>query len=558
VTNPAPPTALAIVLRPTASTAAREEVLAAATELGFGAAVARGDGWAALSVGDGVRTIPVQRFDGMEAVERVVAVSSPYRLASTETFPDTSIRVGRGRRAGTTVGNGAPLTVMVSAAGSARRLGALLGLAVRAREGGASVLHVGELVSEGDGGVTPSITAAQLSRLRPVADALGLSLSVEISDVCLLGEAQHHADLLHVGHRNMQNFTLLRELGDLELPVVLRRGVGATVEEFMLAAEYVLATGNGRVILCEAAIRTSDGARPRFEVNVIPLLQQSTHLPIIADPSHATTHPHLLPAVARACVAAGADGLLLELGATGSERSPAVFLDPSQLPALVAGVRPVARAMGRRLDQPRPPAMDWSVAAETNDAEPAADGAELESPMDVLHRTDRTLSSVFESIVGARPRLEVLAQSRIRPPHPSWLSWLLHPDGELLVRWTRYVLGDTILSRNLAYVDLGRVDRAIVERLESGRLNLGDLFRAQEIDRFGFEFGTGADAGAIDVTLRQEHKEPPNLHPYVWRRYIAATSGRVGFLVIESLPTRTWQRILRTRRPVVGAVEAAT
>jgi hypothetical protein len=166
--------------------------------------------------------------------------------------------------------------------------------------------------------------------------------------------------------------------------------------------------------------------------------------------------------------------------------------------------------------------------------------------MQLLHRMEGTLASVFQDALDISPYLHVIRQQRVQPPFPSWLTWLLHPEGELLVRWTRYQIGPVVLSRNLAYVDLGRVDAPIVERLESKQLNLGELFESTEIRKFGFEFGTGGTAGPIHWVLREGHTDTRTLHPYVWRRYIAATGGRAGFLVVECLPLSTWRRLLES------------
>ena len=150
------------------------------------------------------------------------------------------------------------------------------------------------------------------------------------------------------------------------------------------------------------------------------------------------------------------------------------------------------------------------------------------------------------ALLGSEPTLDVVSQMRMGAPHPSWLRWLLQPEGDLLVRWTRYRIGSIVLSRHVAYVDVGRVDSSIVGRLEDERLHLGELFRSDVIDKFGFEFGSGGTAGELDLALRRGHADVRNLHPYQWRRYIAATGGRVGFLVVEALPSVLWRRLLHS------------
>jgi 3-deoxy-7-phosphoheptulonate synthase len=152
-----------------------------------------------------------------------------------------------------------------------------------------------------------------------------------------------------VGARNMQNFSLLRELGGTDRPVILKRGLGASTEEFLLAAEYVVSHGNGRVVVCESGIRTFDvSGRPRFEINAIPLLKAASHLPVIADPSQSALDFRLVPPVALAAVAAGADGVLVEVGGgtTGPDRASAT-IGLQAFAGLVADLQTVAVAAGR-------------------------------------------------------------------------------------------------------------------------------------------------------------------------------------------------------------------
>lgn len=330
-----------IVLAAGSSAAEREESLRAARERNPGAVMAQGDGWAAIVVGDG----GAEGFEGLPGAERVVEVTAPYRLASREVLGgDSAVRVRRGSEPGVEVGGGAPLVVAVSPAGTSEAEERLRETAARVREAGGSLLHAGELVWEEE----PSSAGLDALRsARRVADDVGLALCVEVSDHRQIEEASAHADVLQVGWRNMQDFALLRELGRAERPVLLKRGLSATVEEFLLAAEYVLTHGNGRVILCESGIRTFDaGGRPRFEINAIPVIKRATHLPLLADPSRATPRPELVPAVARAAVAAGVDGLVLDVGEGDAEGSPIAM---EAFLALMDELPPIAEAVGRRL-----------------------------------------------------------------------------------------------------------------------------------------------------------------------------------------------------------------
>ncbi|MFN2489693.1 MAG: hypothetical protein ABR529_08160 [Actinomycetota bacterium] len=553
-----PATALALLLRADASDDERDEVTSLTQRLHLNTCVTNGDGWSAISIGDGTRPIDAYPFEQLGAVGRAVALSAPYRLASRELFgTPRSVGIG-GSKDGedaVVVGGAAPLMAMIAPApvpaGTARRAERLV---ATVRSAGGAILHAGEYSPGDDLGGERAVDADRLAELKGVADAAGQSLCVEVSDVRHVAGACDFADVLQVGHRNMQNFSLLREVGGTDRPVLLKRGVGATIEEFLLAAEYVLAGGNGRVLLCESGVRVSGSTHePRFEINAIPLLKKLTHLPVLAHPMHAASQSYLVPAVARAAIAAGADGLILEVDEGVGEGSAERPMDVVACRRLLEELRPIATVIGRTVAIAEPQPGDATVESGDDDrvrSLHASSSRPLE-PMDVLRRTEGTLASVIESLLGEAPRLDVLRQTVIKPPYPSWLTWLLRPEGDLLVRWTGYMSGDVALSRNLAYVDFGRVDPTILARLENEELNLGELFSSQEIDKFGFEFGTGGDAEELDVALREGHL---NLrHPYVWRRYIAATAGRVGFLVMESLPSVTWRQLLGARAQPVSA-----
>ncbi len=180
-----------------------------------------------------------------------------------------------------------------------------------------------------------------------------MAFCVEVWDASQIAAAADVADLLQVGSPNMQDFSLLREIGALDRPVLLRRGAGATVEEFLLAAEYVLVHGNGKVILCESGIRTFDALRkPRFEINAIPLVKQLSHLPLVADPSQTAPHASAVPAMAKAAIAAGADGLVLEVGTEAIYDPDGVAIDIEAMQRLTAELRPIARAVGRGMSTP--------------------------------------------------------------------------------------------------------------------------------------------------------------------------------------------------------------
>jgi 3-deoxy-7-phosphoheptulonate synthase len=545
--------ALVVLLR---TGTAEDEGRVAAERIGAEApntSVCHGTGWTALSVAAGASPDAVDGWRRMPAVARVTPISAPYRLASKDVFElDRPVAISRRGARVVEVGAAAPMMVMAAPVERDRSEYRPDELVAAARAAGATAIHAGELAPVTDAN-TRRVGRGDLTALSAVARSQGLGVSVEVSDARGIADAVAVADVLQVGARNMQNFGLLRELGEVDRTVLLRRSVGATLEEFLLAAEYVLASGNGRVVLCESSLTGNGSAsRPRFEINAIPVLKQVTHLPVIADPSHATVLCNLVPAVARAAVAAGADGLCLEIAADSS----ADAMDPGTCRELLEGIEPVARVLGRALDGRSRRAHRAGRLTDPPEEAAIRPAPAVKEAADVLRMTDTTLQGTIASLVGATPDLDVVGQMRISPPYPPWLRWVLHAQGDLLVRWTRYRIGDVTLSRHVAYVDFGRVDPDVLDRLQSKELHLGQILTGPGVDKFGFEFGNGGTAGELDLALRRGHSEA-NLNPYAWRRYIAATSGRVGFLVVEALPSLLWRRLLHSEEERLRLTGAA-
>jgi 3-deoxy-7-phosphoheptulonate synthase len=177
-----------------------------------------------------------------------------------------------------------------------------------------------------------------------------MPLVSEVMDISQIELVARYADILQVGARNMQNFTLLRELGRIRKPVLLKRGISATIEEWLLSAEYVLAGGNRDVILCERGIRTFESyTRNTLDISAIPVVQKLSHLPVLVDPSHGTGRRDMVAPMARAAVAAGADGLLIEVHCDPdhARSDGAQSLFPTQFDQLMAELRIIAPAIGR-------------------------------------------------------------------------------------------------------------------------------------------------------------------------------------------------------------------
>ncbi|MDQ7780220.1 MAG: 3-deoxy-7-phosphoheptulonate synthase [Planctomycetota bacterium] len=235
--------------------------------------------------------------------------------------------------------------------------GQALSIARQVAKAGAHVLRGGSFKPRTSPYSFRGLGKEALLILAEARENTGLPVVTEVispTDVELVGS---HADILQIGSRNMQNYALLEAVGKSRKPVLLKRGMMATIEEFLMSAEYVLAQGNNRVILCERGIRTFEPyTRNTLDISAVPLLKQLTHLPVLVDPSHGTGVRSLVPAVSRAAVAAGADGLLIEVHPQPDKALSDGFqsLSPAQFGSLMRELRKVARAVGRTLHARRP------------------------------------------------------------------------------------------------------------------------------------------------------------------------------------------------------------
>ena len=271
--------------------------------------------------------------------------------ASTPRQPDTIVRVG-GR-----VAIGGDAVTLIAGPCSVEGRAMLLETARAVRASGASMLRGGAFKPRTSPYAFQGLGEEALELLAEARELTGLPVVTEVLDVRTLSLVERYADLLQVGARNMQNFALLAELGHRRTPVLLKRGLSATVAELMMAAEYIMANGNHQVILCERGIRTFETAtRNTLDVGAIAVLKRETHLPVIVDPSHAAGRATLVPALAAAAVAAGADGLMVEVHPS----PPSALSDgdqsltPDEFSALASRVRAVAAAVGRSVAVPGP------------------------------------------------------------------------------------------------------------------------------------------------------------------------------------------------------------
>nr|BAL57506.1 3-deoxy-7-phosphoheptulonate synthase [uncultured Chloroflexota bacterium] len=292
------------------------------------------------------RPIEPEHLEAFEGVERVVRVLHPFKLASRDFHPENSVFRING------IHIGGEQIVLMAGPCSVESRSQLFEAAAAVKEAGAHVLRGGAFKPRTSPYSFQGLGLKGLELLREAREEFHLPVVTEVlspQDVTLVAQ---YADILQIGARNMQNFALLRAVGETQKPVLLKRGMMATVEEWLMAAEYILAQGNPRVILCERGIRTFETAtRNTFDINAIPLVKQISHLPVIADPSHGTGRWELVTPVARAAIAAGADGLIIEVHPHPEQAlsDGAQSLRPERFAALVQETRRLAEALGRRV-----------------------------------------------------------------------------------------------------------------------------------------------------------------------------------------------------------------
>jgi len=279
-----------------------------------------------------------------EGVHEVLRISEPYKLASRTFKPEnTIVSIGDVRIGGEEV-------IVMAGPCSAESEAQVEATASAVKRAGAKILRGGAFKPRSSPYSFQGLGEEGLRMLRAASDRHDLKLITEVMEVSQIELIEKYADVLQVGARNMQNFSLLRELGRATKPVLLKRGISATIEEWLLSAEYILAGGNKNVILCERGIRTFESyTRNTLDISAIPVVQQLSHLPIVVDPSHGTGRRDKVASMARAAVAAGADGLIIEVHCDPdhalSDGAQSMF--PAQFERLMAELRIIAPAIGR-------------------------------------------------------------------------------------------------------------------------------------------------------------------------------------------------------------------
>jgi len=338
---------MVIVMNEQATEDQIEKVIAALTQKGYDAHRSTGATRTVIGV-VGLSKTPLdpREFEILPGVHEVVRISEPYKLAGRVFKPeDTVIRIRD-------VEIGGRAIVMMAGPCAVESEKQLDIIASSVSRYGARILRGGAYKPRTSPYTFQGLGEEGLRHLRTVADRYGLLVVTEVMDTSQVTEVAEYADILQVGARNMQNFNLLKDLGRRKTAVMLKRGLSATIQEWLLSAEYIMAGGNHNVIFCERGIRTFENyTRNTMDISAIPIIKKLSHLPIVADPSHGTGLRDKVIPMARAAVAAGADGIMVEVHhepeAALSDGPQSIY--PEQFAELMAQLRIIAPAIGRAI-----------------------------------------------------------------------------------------------------------------------------------------------------------------------------------------------------------------
>ena len=335
-----------------------QRIIATLVEKGFDVHRSTGALRTVLGAVGGNREFDTRLLEVMDGVHEVMRITEPYKLASRTFKPEpTVVSLGEFRIGGDEV-------IVMAGPCSAETEEQVEAAAAAVAKAGAKVFRGGAFKPRSSPYSFQGLGEAGLQMMRGACDRHNLKLVSEVMDVSQIELVASYADMLQVGARNMQNYTLLRALGKARTPVLLKRGIAATIEEWLLSAEYVLSGGNTDVVLCERGIRTFESyTRNTLDISAIPVIHKLSHLPIVADPSHGTGLRDKVAPMARAAVAAGADGLIIEVHPdpdhARSDGAQSMF--PSQFDRLMAELRIIAPAIGRSVCVDPVPRRGWGT-----------------------------------------------------------------------------------------------------------------------------------------------------------------------------------------------------
>jgi len=335
-----------IVLRPNTTDAQIDHVLERIAELGLKPHLSKGEHRTIIGVIGDENKLQAEPLSAIPGVEQVLPILKPFKLASREFFKtDTVVMVGRVR-----VGGGA--MAMIAGPCAVESAEIVHEIAGRVKSAGANILRGGAFKPRTSPYSFQGLGEEGLKILKDAGAKHGMPTVTEVMDPRQVPLVDRYADMFQIGARNMQNFDLLKEVGQTKRPVLLKRGMSATVKDMLMSAEYVLAEGNPNLILCERGVRSfEDSTRNMLDMSAVPNVKSMSHLPIIVDPSHATGRPDLIPSMACAAVAAGADGVHVEVHSCPEKAlsdGPQALL-PKQYAELMERIRKIAEVVGKTL-----------------------------------------------------------------------------------------------------------------------------------------------------------------------------------------------------------------
>jgi 3-deoxy-7-phosphoheptulonate synthase len=335
-----------IIMKHGASDEQLDAVVARVKEMGCDVHLSHGEEVTIVGVIGDRRNVDRQQLERMGGVDRTVLILRPFKLATRDFHPaDTVVTVN-----GVAIG-GKEVVVMAGPC-AVESQEQMIETAIAAKKAGARVLRGGAFKPRTSPYSFQGLGEEGLRILAEAREATGLPIVTEVMDPQLVPLVIRYADILQIGARNMQNYALLHAVGKAKWPVLLKRGMMSTIEELLMAAEYILSHGNERVILCERGIRTFEPyTRNTLDISAVPLIKELSHLPIIVDPSHSTGKWEYVGSVSRAAIAAGADGLLIEVHPDPEQAlsDGAQSLKPERLMTLMAELREITRAVGRTM-----------------------------------------------------------------------------------------------------------------------------------------------------------------------------------------------------------------
>lgn len=335
-----------IVMKPGASQEEIKNVEKRLIELGFKTHPIYGEVKTVIGAIGDKTLVKAHNISLMPGVEKIVPIMRPYKLVGRELKPDdTVVEIDN-------IKVGDKKLVVMAGPCAVESEEQLFYTAQKVKEAGATILRGGAFKPRTSPYSFQGLEEEGLKILHNVSKVTGLKVITEVVDTRDVELVSQYADILQIGARNMQNFRLLHECGISGKPVLLKRGLAATIEEWLMAAEYILNAGNSRVILCERGIRTFEpSTRNTLDITAIPVVKELSHLPIVVDPSHATGNWKWVEAVSRAAIAAGADGLVVEVhpDPDAAFSDGVQSLKPEKFAHMMEGLRPIAEAVGREL-----------------------------------------------------------------------------------------------------------------------------------------------------------------------------------------------------------------